>query len=109
MRSGFFKIRIIIFFLLIQNQWLIAGNSQFEPVRYYVAKENVAICEDGFMVLEGGSPILVNSLFHDDSGFYFLEAGSGWVCNWCREVNPLEADVCQACGKPYGSSPPKKK
>lgn len=111
MRLAFFKRKIVFLFLLLFQSQLLIGNepSQFEQIRYYVAQENITICEDGIMILGGASPILVGSLFHDECGFYFLDAGSGWVCNWCKEVNPLEANICQACGKPHGSSPPRKR
>jgi hypothetical protein len=111
MKSVFFKINFVLLFLfLFQNQLLIGKEqTQCEQVRYYVAAENVGICEDGILILGGESLILVKCLLHDEQGFYFLDTdGCGWVCNWCGTINPLGASRCKRCNEPYGSRPPKK-
>lgn len=112
MRLAFFKIKIVLLLLLLfQNQSLIGKeDSQFKQVRYYVAAENIDICEDGILILGGESLILVKSLFHDEQGFYFLDTEeTGWICNWCGTINPLDASTCKRCGESYGSGPPKKR
>lgn len=111
MRMEFFKIKVILLLIFLFQNQLVIGNetSQFEQERYYVAKEDISICDEGIIILGGASLILVDSLFHDPCGFYFLPTGSGWICNWCKEVNPLDVGRCQVCGKPYGSRPPPKK
>jgi hypothetical protein len=105
MRFGFFKIKIaLLFVLLFQNQSLI-GNEipQCEQVKCYISKNNIAICDEGIAILGAESLIVAESLFHDEYGFYFLDSGAKWKCNWCGEFTPLGQNTCQACGKPYGS------
>jgi hypothetical protein len=52
---------ILTFVVLFQKQWLIGKeNGQFEQTRYYVAPENICICEEGFLILGGEILFLVN-------------------------------------------------
>lgn len=112
MQLTFSKLKILLSFLLLfQNQLLIGEeNSQFEQVRYYVAIQNIETCENGILIRSGESLILVKSLFHDQQGFYlFNTEDTGWICNWCGTINPLDQSTCRRCEQSYGSSPNKKK
>ncbi len=101
---------MLLFFLLFHSHSLIGIETpQIGQTQFYITKDNIAICDEGIVVLGIESLIIVDSLFHNEHGFYFLASGARWKCNWCGELNPLDRSTCQACGQSYGSSPPKKR
>jgi len=111
MKCEFFKIKMVLLFVLIFQFQMLVGKecSDQDQSRCYISKNDVAICDEGIVILGTQSLIIAESLFHDECGFYFLAAGARWKCNWCGELNPLDRNTCQACGEPYGSSPPKRR
>jgi hypothetical protein len=84
---------------------IVIENGQEGYLKHYVSADQISICEEGILIHLEKVGLQLKSIFHDEYGFYYLEEGVSWICNWCGELNPLDRSICSCCGNPYGSGP----
>ena len=71
--------------------------SQENSLQHYVSPAQIRICEDGIIIELETICLLVQNIFYDENGFYYLKDGIRIVCPKCGAFNDLDNKECYRC------------
>ena len=72
---------------------ILGATEEVSSDKFYLSKEAIELTDQGICVLLGSEQIVLNSIHHDENGYYItgeelIQKGDMWYCYKCHDYHP---------------------